>query len=94
MVEIDFKLGLILTTFPLIYKINLEQTKKMNDEEPLTSIIILNYNSGHLLSQCVESILRSNYHNFEIIVVDNASNDNSHLECKKKFNQIFKRFRI
>ena len=61
----------------------------MRINEPLISIIILNYNSGILLSQCVESILKSNYTNYEIIVVDNASNDNSHTECKKKFQKVF-----
>ena len=55
---------------------------------PLVSIIILNYNAGKLLLDCVKSIYDSNYKNFEVIVVDNLSKDNSHLECKKQFNQI------
>ena len=56
-----------------------------NDENPLVSIIILNYNAGKLIEKCVESIYQSNYKNYEIIVVDNNSKDKSHLECKKKF---------
>jgi len=58
------------------------------ETEPLVSIIILNYNAGQLLTDCVNSILRSDYGNYEIIVVDNASKDQSHIKCKQKFSQI------
>ncbi len=54
----------------------------------LVSIIILNYNAGDLLLDCVASIYNSNHKNFEIIVVDNVSNDNSHKKCKEKFPNI------
>jgi len=56
--------------------------------DPLISIVILNYNAGNLLIDCVDSIQRSNYKNLEIILVDNISNDNSHTNCKKKFPKI------
>ena len=59
-----------------------------NDFEPLVSIIIVNYNGGKLLVDCVESIYNSDYKNFEVIIVDNFSKDESHKECKKKFNQV------
>jgi len=52
------------------------------------SIVILNYNAGELLEKCISSILKSNYKNFEIILVDNASKDESHKECKNKFPKI------
>jgi len=56
--------------------------------KPLVSIIILNYNAGELLLKCVKSILNTNYENFEVILVDNVSSDNSHRECKERFKQI------
>ena len=56
--------------------------------QPLVSIIILNYNAGQLLFDCCESILKTNYNKFEIIVVDNASVDESHRKCKEKFEEI------
>lgn len=59
-----------------------------NTPQPFVSIIILNYNAGQLLINCVESILKTDYSNFEILIVDNVSNDQSHRECKKKFPQI------
>lgn len=50
-----------------------------------TSIIILNYNAGDLLEKCISSIMNTKNQDFEIILVDNASKDGSHLRCKKKF---------
>ena len=55
---------------------------------PLVSIIILNYNAGNLLLECVRSIVRTTYDNFEVIVVDNASMDDSHKKCKAEFERI------
>lgn len=59
-----------------------------NNNEPLVSIIILNYNAGKLLLECVESVFDTNYGNLEVIIVDNASKDESHKICKQKFNKI------
>lgn len=59
-----------------------------NRDNPLISIIILNYNAGKLLIDCVESVLGSQYNNIEVIVVDNASSDASHYTCKEKFSKI------
>ena len=54
----------------------------------LVSIIILNYNAGDLLLNCVDSVFKSAYSNFEVLVVDNLSTDNSHITCKEKFKKI------
>ena len=59
-----------------------------NNLNPLVSIIILNYNAGNLLLNCVDSVFKSTYPNFEVLVVDNISTDNSHIVCKKKFEKI------
>ena len=59
-----------------------------NNLNPLVSIIILNYNAGDLLLNCVDSVFKSTYPNFEVLVVDNISTDNSHIVCKKKFEKI------
>ena len=61
---------------------------QFSSENPLVSIIILNYNAGKLLMNCVQSIIKSNYSNFEIILVDNNSTDNSHIECKNENEKI------
>ena len=59
-----------------------------NNDQPLVSIIIVNYNAGELLLNCIKSILNSDYQNLEIILIDNVSTDNSHKICKEKFQQI------
>ena len=60
----------------------------MVSKNPLISIIILNYNSGDFLTNCVDSIKNSNFENFEIIIVDNGSTDESLENCKTKFNDL------
>ncbi|WKT58308.1 glycosyltransferase family 2 protein [Candidatus Nitrosotenuis chungbukensis] len=60
----------------------------MSENKPLVSIIILNYNAGDLLLDCVQSVFKTDYTNIELIVVDNASTDSSHLRCKERFPNI------
>ena len=57
-------------------------------KSPSITVIILNYNAGKILLDCVSSVLKSDYDNFEVLVVDNNSKDQSHKDCKKKFPQI------
>ena len=57
-------------------------------ESHLVSIIVLNYNAGELLLNCIDSVKKSTHTNLEIIVVDNISSDDSQTKCKKKFPDI------
>ncbi len=53
------------------------------------SIIIVNWNSIELLKPCIISIMENNPDfDFEVIVVDNASEDNSTEILKKEFSQV------
>ena len=58
------------------------------NENTLVSVIVLNYNAGELLLNCIESIKKSAYKNLEIIVVDNISTDKSQTICKEKYPDI------
>ncbi len=44
---------------------------------PFVSVIILNYNGKHHLKTCLDSVLKTDYPNFEVILVDNGSTDGS-----------------
>jgi GT2 family glycosyltransferase len=48
-----------------------------NDGMPKVSIIVVNYNGKHLIAECIDSILRQTYVDYELIVVDNGSTDGS-----------------
>lgn len=52
---------------------------------PLVSIIIPTYNGQELVEQCIDSILNSHYENFEILLVDNNSDDK---ECLEYFSSL------
>jgi len=48
-----------------------------NPQQPLVSAIIPVKNGSKTLTQCIRSVKRSYYRNFEIIVIDDHSSDNS-----------------
>ena len=49
------------------------------------SIIIPNYNKAEYIEECINSILNQTYKNYEIIMIDDGSTDNS-IEVINKFN--------
>jgi len=63
----------------------------MNDSKPLVSVIMLSFNTEKYISQAIKSILNQNYKHFELIIIDNLSNDNTIKiieEFQKKDNRI------
>lgn len=45
--------------------------------QPLFSVLIANYNNSQFLDECITSIINQTYTKFEIVIIDDASTDNS-----------------
>lgn len=53
------------------------KVNNMNDKEPTVSIIIPTYNRAYLIERSIKSVLDQTYKDFEVIIVDDASTDNT-----------------
>lgn len=60
----------------------------LSSKPPLVSVILLNWNSKDDTLSCVQSIKKSSYKNYEIIIVDNASSGNSVEFLKRNLREI------
>lgn len=51
--------------------------RKFKNQDPLISIIVASYNYSGLISEALNSILEQTYKNYEVVIVDDGSTDNS-----------------
>lgn len=59
----------------------------MNDN-PLVSVLVLNYNGKRFLDDCFNSLVRQTYSNAEIIMIDNKSTDDSVDYIRQRFPNV------
>ena len=57
--------------------------KNKNKKVPLVSIILNCYNSAKFLKKSINSVISQKYKNWELIIFDNCSTDNTKLEISK-----------
>lgn len=60
---------------------------------PLISICIVAYNLENYIASCIESALRQDYENYEIVIVDNGSDDRT-VEICQRYAQLHERIRF
>ncbi len=68
----------------------------MLNDQPHITIIILNWNGAKDTIECLETVLKSDYQKFNIIIIDNKSEDDSitriQLWAQGNYREIFTRF--
>ena len=65
----------------------------MNEQKlPLVSIIMPTYNQGHLIEKAINSVILQTYSNWELIIIDNFSTDNTSQIAKKYISEKIKFF--
>ena len=53
----------------------------MNERNISFSVVIPIYNTEKWLDRCIESVIKQDYANFEVILVDDGSTDGSAQKC-------------
>jgi glycosyltransferase involved in cell wall biosynthesis len=56
---------------------------KINNIQPLVTVVIPVYNGAKFLKEAVSSVMASSYKNFEVILIDDGSKDESKELCKR-----------
>jgi len=65
-----------------------ERITKIDKDEPLVSILVLNYNGKKFLKACFDSLKKTSYLNFEILFIDNNSDDNSVTYVRQNYRDV------
>ncbi|MDA1317549.1 MAG: glycosyltransferase family 2 protein, partial [bacterium] len=57
----------------------------MPNKKPSVTVIVLHYQEYKLTKECVDSVLKSIYSNFDILIIDNGSTNNSFDKLSKTY---------
>ncbi|AKB53741.1 glucosaminyltransferase [Methanosarcina sp. A14] len=81
-----FSVGILtIPYYPLSLAFEMRKSKQhiFSSENPFVSIVVPAYNEGKVIGHCIESILASNYSEYEVILVDDGSSDNTLEEMQR-----------
>lgn len=87
LIYLSIYMGLFATTFYILSFISYSKKKRLlytDDELPPVSVIVPAYNEEKTIAKTIKSILKSDYPDFEVIVIDDGSSDNT-LKIARKF---------
>lgn len=62
--------------------------------KPLISIVLPTYNRAKFLPQCINSVINQDYQNWELLIIDNNSTDDTDLVIEKFVDSRVKLFKI
>src|ERR1051326_6867020 len=65
----------------------------MSTSEPVVSVVTPVYNCGPYIAECIESVLNQTHRNFEYLIVNNCSTDNT-LEIIERYAKTDNRIRV
>jgi len=54
-------------------------------KKPYIAVIIVNFNGQKFLKNCLDSVFKQNFYNYEVFVIDNGSSDSSKTFIKKNY---------
>ena len=61
--------------------------------EPKVSVILTVYNRAKFLKRCIDSLLNQSFNNWELIIVDDGSSDNS-IDILKEYESFYENIKI
>ena len=70
------------------------QALKIEDTRPLLSIIVLTYNALEYTKKCLKSIAENTTVDYELILIDNLSTDNSQMWISENLPKMFKKQKL
>lgn len=65
----------------------------MSDKNLKVSVILPTYNRGYIIDKCIQSVISQKYPNWELIISDDGSSDNTEEVCKGFNNERIKYFK-
>ena len=80
-----FKINEVLLTCGLadvIFDDFLEMNVDLMSEGPFFSVIIPTFNRGHVIQKTIETVLAQDFKEFEVVIVDDGSTDNTGVVVK------------